>query len=85
MAKIEVGVLNPDPVLKKSKYSESALARIAHVNEAVRLMKADVVTVGALEAQSALVATTVAPLRAEVEARLLTIEAKLNALIEALS
>ena len=85
MAEIKVSVSSPDPVLKRSTYAESALARIAHVNEAVRLIKADVDAVGVLPTQPALVATTVAPLRAEVEIRLDTIEAKLNALILALS
>jgi hypothetical protein len=85
MAEIKVSVSSPDPVLKRSTYAEAALARIAHVNEAVRLIKADVEAVGVLPAQSALVATTVVPLRTEVEARLLKIEAKLNALILALS
>ena len=85
MAEIKVGVKNPDLVLKKADYSEAALARIAHVNEAIRLMKADVIAVGALEAQTALAGTTVNALRAEVEVRLQTIEAKLNALILALS
>jgi hypothetical protein len=41
--------------------------------------------VGVLPTQPALTGTTVAPLRAEVEVRLDTIEAKLNALILALS
>ena len=85
MSVIKVGVESPDQVLKRSKYSESALARIAHVNEAVRLIKADVAAVGVLPTQPELVATTVALLRAEVETRLDTIEAKLNALILALS
>ena len=85
MSTIKVGVSSPDPVLNRSAYAESALARIAHINEAVRLMKADVATVGILPAQPALTGTTVAPLRAEVEVRLDTIEAKLNALIKALS
>lgn len=85
MSVIKVGVESPSPLLKRSAYAESALARIAHVNEAVRLMKADVAVVGVLAAQPALAATTLAPLRAEVEVRLDTIEAKLNALIVALS
>jgi hypothetical protein len=85
MSTIKVGVSSPDEVLRRSAYSESALARIAHVNEAVRLIKAEVAAVGVLAAQPALTATTLAPLRAEVEARLDTIEAKLNALIVALS
>ncbi len=85
MSTIKVGVESPDPVLKRSAYSESALARIAHVNEAVRLIKADVSAVGVLAAQPALSGTNTTTLRAEVEARLDTIEAKLNALIIALS
>ena len=85
MSTIKVGVESPDPVLKRSAYSESALARIAHVNEAVRLIKADVAAVGVLAAQPALAGTNTTTLRAEVEVRLDTIEAKLNALIIALS
>jgi hypothetical protein len=85
MSEIKVGVSSPDPVLKRLSYSESALARIAHINEAVRLIKVDVEAVGVLPAQPALTGSTVVPLRTEVEARLDTIEAKLNALILALS
>lgn len=85
MPQVKVGVSSPDPVLQRSPYAEAALARIAHVNEAVRLLKADVAAVGVLPASTNLAATTVNGLRVEVEARLDTIETKLNALIAALS
>jgi hypothetical protein len=85
MPQVKVGVASPDPVLQRVAYSEAALARIAHVNEAIRLVKADCAAVGALPASTDLAATTVNGLRVEVEARLDAIEAKLNALIAALS
>lgn len=85
MAEVKVGVSSPDPVLKRTPYSEGALARIAHVNEAIRLVKADVAAIGVLPASIDMTATTVLGLRSEVEARLDNIEAKLNALITALS
>lgn len=85
MPQVKVGVSSPDPVLQRSPYAEAALARIAHVNEAVRLLKADVAAVGVLPASTNLAATTVNGLRVEVEARLDSIETKLNALITALS
>lgn len=85
MPQVKVGVSSPDPVLQRSPYAEAALARIAHVNEAVRLLKADVAAVGVLPASTNLAATTVNGLRVEVEARLDSIETKLNALIIALS
>jgi enamine deaminase RidA (YjgF/YER057c/UK114 family) len=85
MPQVKVEVSSPDPVLKRSAYAESALARIAHVNEAIRLLKEDVSMVGALPASTTLTSTTVNGLRVEVEARLNAIETKLNALIAALS
>lgn len=85
MAQTKVGVSSPDPVLQRASYAETALARIAHVNEAIRLVRADVDAVGALPASTNLTATTVNGLRVEVEARLDAIETKLNALIVALS
>ena len=85
MSVIKVGVESPSPLLKRSAYAQSALARIAHVNEAVRLIKADVAAVGVLPTQPALTGSTIVPLRTELETRLDNIEAKLNALILALS
>lgn len=84
MAQVKVKVESPDPVLARNPYADAALARIAHVNEAIRLLKADVAAVGTLPASTNLTATTVNGLRAEVETRLDNIEAKLNALITAL-
>jgi hypothetical protein len=85
MPQVKVGVSSPDPVLQRSPYAEAALARIAHVNEAVRLLKADVAAVGVLPPSVNMTGTTVLGLRAEVETRLDNIEEKLNALIVALS
>lgn len=85
MSQKKVGVSSPDLVLQRVPYSEAAQARIAHVNEAIRLLKADCAAVGVLPASIDLTATTVIGLRAEVESRLDAIELKLNALILALS
>jgi len=85
MSTIKVGVSSPDPVLQRSAYAESALARIAHINEAVRLMKADVVAVGALPAYTNISQTTVLGLQADVNTKLAAITAKINALIASLS
>jgi hypothetical protein len=85
MSTVKVGVSSPDPVLQRVPYSEGALARIAHVNEAIRLLKADVAAVGVLAESTPLAGTAVNTLRPEVETRLDNIEAKLNALITALS
>jgi len=84
MSTIKVGVSSPDPILARSAYSESAMARIAHINEAIRLVKADVDAVGVLPASIDLTGTGI-PLRAQIEIRLDDIESKLNALILALS
>jgi hypothetical protein len=85
MSEIKIEIASPDPVLQRASYADTATARIAHVNEAVRLMKAAVSTVGPLAPSTALTGTTVAPLRAEVEIRLDNIETKLNAIIASLS
>jgi hypothetical protein len=85
MPQVKVKVESPDPVLKRNPYADAALARIAHVNEAIRLVKVDVAAVGPLPASVALTGATIATLKAEVEIRLDNIEEKLNALIAALS
>lgn len=85
MAQVKVGVSSPDPVLQRNPYAEAALARIAHVNEAIRLLKADCSAVKQLPAYTPLVATTITALKPELDAKLLAIETKLNALIAALS
>jgi hypothetical protein len=85
MSEIKIEIASPDPVLQRASYADTATARIAHVNEAVRLMKAAVSTVGPLSASTNLTGTTVATLRAEVEVRLDNIETKLNAIIASLS
>jgi hypothetical protein len=85
MAQVKVKVESPDPVLKRNPYADAALARIAHVNEAIRLVKVDVAAVGPLPASATLTGATIATLKAEVEIRLDNIEEKLNALIAALS
>jgi len=85
MPQVKVKVESPDPVLKRNPYADAALARIAHVNEAIRLVKVDVAAVGPLPASATLTGATIAALKAEVEIRLDNIEEKLNALIAALS
>jgi hypothetical protein len=85
MSQVKVGVSSPDPVLQRSAYAESALARIAHVNEAIRLLKADCSAVSKLPTYVPLAATTITALKPELDAKLLAIETKLNALIAALS
>jgi hypothetical protein len=85
MSQIKVKVESPDPVLKRNPYAEAALARIAHVNEAIRLLKADCSVVGQLPTYVPLTATTITALKPELDAKLLAIETKLNALIAALS
>lgn len=85
MSEIKIEIASPDPVLQRAAYADTATARIAHVNEAVRLMKDAVSTVGPLSSSTNLTGTTVALLRAEVEVRLDNIETKLNAIIASLS
>lgn len=85
MSTIKVGVSSPDPVLNRSAYAESALARIAHINEAVRLMKVDAAAVGKLPTYTNISQTTIAALQTDVNAKLAAITVKINALITALS
>ena len=85
MSTIKVGVSSPDPVLNRSAYAESALARIAQINEAVRLMKVDAAAVGKLPTYTNISQTTIAALQADVNTKLAAITVKINALITALS
>lgn len=85
MSTVKVGVSSPDPVLQRVPYAEAALARIAHVNEAIRLLKADCAAVSKLPTYVPLVATTIPTLRTELDLKLTAIESKLNDLITALS
>ena len=85
MSTVKVGVSSPDPVLQRVPYSEAALARIAHVNEAIRLLKADCAAVSKLPTYVPLVATTIPALKTELDLKLTAIESKLNELITALS
>lgn len=86
MAQVKVKVESPDPVLKRNPYAEAAMARIAHVNEAIRLVKADVAAVGQLPTYTNITGqSSVAGLQTEVNLKLAAITAKLNALIAALS
>ena len=81
-----VQILNsPDPILERSPYDEAAPAKIAHVNEAIRLIKESCSAVAPLGETEDLTGSTVAALRAEVEDRLDAIEAKIDELIAALS
>jgi hypothetical protein len=86
MAQVEVKVESPDPVLKRNPYADAALARIAHVNEAIRLVKVDVAAVGELPAYTPITGSaSVAALQTAVNTKLTDITNKLNALIAALS
>jgi hypothetical protein len=85
MSTVKVGVSSPDPVLQRVPYAEAALARIAHVNEAIRLLKVDCAAVSKLPTYVPLTASAINTLKPELDAKLLAIEAKLNALITALS
>jgi len=86
MSQVKVGVSSPDPVLQRNPYAEAALARIAHVNEAIRLLKADCSAVGQLPTYTPITgAASVAALQTAVNAKLSDITVKLNALVAALS
>lgn len=85
MALEKLKVTSPDLIVKRSELSEAALARFAHVNEVIRQVSTAAQEVGVLGETEALTGTTVATLKAQVEVRLDAIEAKLDALITALS
>jgi hypothetical protein len=76
---------SPDPILERSPYDEAAPAKIAHVNEAIRLIRQSCSAVSPLGITEDLTGTTIATLRAEVEERLDDIESKIDELIAALS
>ena len=81
-----VQILNsPDPILERSSYDEAAPAKIAHVNEALRLVRESCSAVDKIGSTTDLTGATVSALRAEVELRIDAIEAKVDELIEALS
>jgi hypothetical protein len=79
------GSTSPDPVLYNSSYDQHAVARIAHINEALRLVKASVKTVGVLGAGATIDPTSLVTIAATATTRFARIEAKLDALITALS
>jgi hypothetical protein len=85
MALSKYKVVSPDPILKDAEYYELSYPKVAHLNDLVSKLnaKSDSIPV-ALGVTSDLTATTVAPLRVEVEARLDAIEAKMDAIILAL-
>tara|TARA_R110001592_G_scaffold64112_2_gene196842 strand:- start:12961 stop:13224 length:264 start_codon:yes stop_codon:yes gene_type:complete len=76
---------SPDPILERSPYDEAAPAKIAHVNEALRLIRESCSAVKKLGTTTNLTGTTVATLRVEVEARLDVIESKIDEIIASLS
>jgi len=76
---------SPDPILERSPYDEAAPAKIAHVNEAIRLIRESCSGVAKIGVTEELTGTTVATLRNEVELRLDEIESKIDELIAALS
>ena len=53
------GSTSPDPILYNASYDQHAVARIAHINEALRLLKTSVSTTGALTAGTAVAGGTV--------------------------
>lgn len=53
------GSTSPDPILYNASYDQHAVARIAHINEALRLLKTSVSTTGALSAGTAVAGGTV--------------------------
>lgn len=76
---------SPNEVLAKSPYNESALARIAHVNDLVEKLNTKATSLPAeIGVTTLMVGLTVDDLRVEAEARLDLIEAKIDALIAAL-
>lgn len=76
---------SPNEVLAKSPYNESALARIAHVNDLVEKLNTKATELpAAIGATPDLTGANVDDLRDETEARLDVIEAKIDALIAAL-
>ena len=76
---------SPDPILERSPYDEAAPAKIAHVNEALRLIRESCSAVKKCGTTTNLTGTTVATLRVEVEARLDVIESKIDEIIASLS
>jgi hypothetical protein len=79
------GNTSPDPVLAKTSYDQFTFARIAHINEALRLIKASVTTVGVLGAGVPVDPSSLATIATTADTRFDRIEAKLDALITALS
>lgn len=95
MALNKIYPASPDPIIKAGSYSEAALARIAHVNEISSQLQAIALEIGTLTpapftpisptfANLAAARTAVNTLQSETETRLIAIETKLNALINAL-
>lgn len=76
---------SPDPILERAPYDEAAPAKIAHVNEALRLIKESCSAVKKCGTTTNLSGSTVAALRAEVETRLDFIESKIDEIIASLS
>lgn len=94
MALNKIYPASPDLIIKAGKYSEAALARIAHVNEISSQLQAIALEIGTLTPAPytpvpatltlATARTAINTLQSETETRLEAIETKLNALINAL-
>lgn len=96
MALVKLKRISPDPVLKKATYAEGAPATIAHVNDIIVQIQAiydGVAKFGTTTALTAIAATyadleaartSVNTLRTDVEARLVAIEAKVDAILTGL-
>jgi len=76
---------SPNDLLAKAPYNESALARIAHVNDLVEKLNTKATSLPAeIGATPNLTGSTVSVLKDQTEVRLDVIEAKIDALIAAL-
>ena len=89
MALVKYNALNTPDILKKAEFDTFEHARLAHLNDLVDKINASSAS-ATLEAVEPIVGTeltgtTVAPLRAELEIRLVAIENKINEIITALS
>jgi len=88
MALTKIKTESPDLVLKAAPYNENQLARVGHLNSLIDELASKATTVGTITSANLVgvdgTGSNAAPL-VETEARLDAIEAKLNALITALS
>ena len=88
MSLTKIETTSPDAILKKAPYNEAQLARVAHINAVIDELAEKAATIGTITSPNLVgvdgTGNNAASL-AGTEARLDAIEAKLNALITALS